>query len=871
MEDQYRVQKPSASSAVTTNGSSNGLNPRSCVTCRKRKVKCDKKQPCTNCTRQHIECVYPSPGRAPRKPRKPADGELIERLRKLEGVVKSLGLQVEEEQALAEEANRKLETTASRPNPEQCSLALEKAKDIERREEFRRKTKEDTHVNGLETRFGRLVVDEGRSRYINNSYWASLSNEVEDLKGILNDSTDEEQDHSSPDSVFSQNSQGYIFSFSSSNIDMLSLHPPPAMIPKYWDIYKDNVDTLVKILHIPTMEPKILNAAVNLDSIPKGMEALMFAIYYGVATSLQPEDCLRELGEDRNSLLLKYKFALEQALARANFLVTDEMIVLQAFVIFLILLRRNADARVIWTLTGLVVRIAQTLGIHRDGSHFDLSPFEIEMRRRLWWQVCVLDSRASEDHGCDPTIVEALFDTKLPLNVNDTDIYPEMKDFPPSRTGCTDMTFCLIRFEVANTYRRIQYVPPGPVRCSEFLSEIPLEKKEEWIRECHTRVEEKYLKDCDMSIPMYWVIATVSRLIMSKMWLMVYHPFQRLDGGASLPQETKDRLFVTSLENVEYSLLLETERRTMKWGWLVRTYVQWHAIAFLLTELCVRTRGPLVARAWRAIETVSARQLEGQDPEKKRARCSGLWRPLRILVRKARAARANALKEQLAATRGGARTPWGHKVPGVGAMDGPTFSARTAPSARMEGVEGLEMGGSRLCQLYRQAEQRASEAQTQQRGKQGVDGCGGGGEDVRMHADIPLRDLYDLAANPDNAYAYAQGYADWFNALDPFAGLVMSPTINESIKGNGNGGGGGVLDPGDSSAGSGSAETSPLQMCAVEDVNWASWDDMVMEFGMDVGVEPGDVGGGGGSLKGGVGDHPSRPADLSLHTRLGIQ
>jgi len=33
-------------------------------------------------------------------------------------------------------------------------------------------------VEGLETRFGRLVVDQGRSRYINNSFWASLNNEV---------------------------------------------------------------------------------------------------------------------------------------------------------------------------------------------------------------------------------------------------------------------------------------------------------------------------------------------------------------------------------------------------------------------------------------------------------------------------------------------------------------------------------------------------------------------------------------------------------------------------------------------------------------------------------------------------------------------
>jgi hypothetical protein len=154
-------------------------------------------------------------------------------------------------------------------------------------------------------------------------------------------------------------------------------------------------------------------------------------------------------------------------------------------------------------------------------------------------------------------------------------------------------------------------------------------------------MEEKYLKDCDMTIPLCWVTATISRLIMSKMWLIVYHPHQRKDGGASLPQATKDRLFITSLENVEYSILLETEARTMKWGWLFRTYVQWHAIAFLLSELCVRTKGAAVERAWRALEATAGRWwFPLNDTSANRKGQQGcLWMPLRKLLAKARAAR----------------------------------------------------------------------------------------------------------------------------------------------------------------------------------------------------------------------------------------
>lgn len=241
-----------------------------------------------------------------------------------------------------------------------------------------------------------------------------------------------------------------------------------------------------------------------------------------------------------------------------------------------------------------------------------------------------------------------------------------MTEFPPERIGFTDMTFSLVRFEVANIFRRILYVPPGPVRCTELFANLTISEKEVWITECHQKMEEKYLKDCDMSIPLCWVTATISRLIMSKMWLIVYHPHQRKDGGASLPQETKDKLFITSLENVEYSILLETEARTMKWGWLFRTYVQWHAIAFLLSELCVRTKGEAVERAWRALEATAGRwwfPLNDTSPYRK-GQQGCLWKPLRKLLAKAKAAREREIRLEQAsqAVRNGqqvgAEFPW---------------------------------------------------------------------------------------------------------------------------------------------------------------------------------------------------------------------
>ncbi|KJX92284.1 hypothetical protein TI39_contig5877g00001 [Zymoseptoria brevis] len=812
-------------------------NPRSCVTCRKRKVKCDKLHPCRNCGRAHIECVFPAPGRAPRKSRKVEGGrdkELLARLRRLEGVVKGLGVEVPEKEHAENESARAFNGLARSGSSGETDKTVANGTPQttqEKEEEFAAKSRwlEDQQKGRFENRFGRLVVNEGRSRYINNSFWANLSNEVEDLKGILNQSSDEDDTPSPGVQTKAHSSQqGFVFGFSSQSVDLLSLHPPPAQIGSYWETYKDRVDPILKLIHIPTLEPTILSAANHLPNLSKGFECLLFAVYYGATTSLSGRECLLKLGEEKSVLLSRYRFAVEQALARAGFLNTEELVVLQAFVIFLMCLRRNSDARVIWTLSGLVVRISQTLGIHRDGTHFGLAPFEVEMRRRLWWQVCILDVRASEDHGCDPTIIESAFDAKLPTNCNDTDLTPSMKEFPTQRKGCTDMSFSLLRFEVSNTFRRLNYIPPGPTKaCEAHLQSVTLEDKERWITECHQRLEETYLKHCDMTVPLYWVTATVARLMMSKMWLMVYHPFQRRDGGTSLDEITKTKLFITSLENMEYSLLLETEPRTRKWSWLFRTYVQWHALAFTLSELCHRTAGPMVERAWAAVE--NTRNASWGENAAENLNTGHLWRPLKKLYRKAQNARREAMLLETAQAPGMAatRTYTPNANPMFEHANKPTMTRAPLSAAQLKRFSsGPTFGQAPLDkhELLRSPKE----------------------------SNVELEDLMDVTSLSANMLQESADMRDIHNAsakfpLTPAGGQPTKASYGDPSTAYGSTG----LSFDDlsqaSGTGQGSIPTSDVQagsamnfdndfsiMDTSGDLNWENWDQLVRQFGTEV-------------------------------------
>jgi hypothetical protein len=95
----------SASAALvsTSPAESQSLKIWSCTNCRRRKVRCDRHHPCVPCTRNQLECVFPTSGRMPYRSRPSVQDhppsrkqvEVVGRLRRLEAMVGDLGSQVE--------------------------------------------------------------------------------------------------------------------------------------------------------------------------------------------------------------------------------------------------------------------------------------------------------------------------------------------------------------------------------------------------------------------------------------------------------------------------------------------------------------------------------------------------------------------------------------------------------------------------------------------------------------------------------------------------------------------------------------------------------------------------------------------------------
>lgn len=142
------LQTPSTESASTpkiTRG-------HSCVLCFHRKVKCDGQRPCSTCIKARAECITKAPTGPRRRRVQVSKGDLLARLRRYEELLESHGVKIEDE------------VEAQRPIDQQMVLSPDDVRSPESTVDI-----------------GKLIIERGHSRYIENDLWSELGDEVRNL------------------------------------------------------------------------------------------------------------------------------------------------------------------------------------------------------------------------------------------------------------------------------------------------------------------------------------------------------------------------------------------------------------------------------------------------------------------------------------------------------------------------------------------------------------------------------------------------------------------------------------------------------------------------------------------------------------------
>jgi hypothetical protein len=134
----------------------------------------------------------------------------------------------------------------------------------------------------------------------------------------------------------------------------------------------------------------------------------------------------------------------------------------------------------LWLMVAVIIRIALRMGYHRDPSHFpNISPFEGEMRRRLWTLIQVFDILQSFELGLPSMIQSVHSDTQRPRNILDTDFGPDSAALPPARplSEISPVSYGIIKSDLAKVFARAcelshSVVPPEYDEVMELDKEL---------------------------------------------------------------------------------------------------------------------------------------------------------------------------------------------------------------------------------------------------------------------------------------------------------------------------------------------------------------------------------------------------------------
>ncbi|KAF2655831.1 hypothetical protein K491DRAFT_598281 [Lophiostoma macrostomum CBS 122681] len=582
---------------MDTAGSSSVPNPTkptyACVRCSDRKVKCNREVPCSACVRHRALCIY-RPPKAPRRKKTHAPhDQLVERLRRYEHLLQERGIDPEPPRSI--------------DNPEEIP-PIEQGPTPAASAETAGVAQSPMPVSAPSepraTIFKPEVI-QGRSgtRLVDNSLWSRVALEIDENE----ENVEEDSANDTSDDLPSDDDFGYVLGDKMPN--MSPLHPSAEQIYELWGIFLENVNPLSKVIHVPTLQPAIVKAVNNIAQIPRGFEALMFSIYSTAILTLTDNDCVSRFSEPRSILLRRYISATKIALSRAKFMSSNSIVIMQALLFHLLSLRDHSEPRAVWTLTGVAVRIGQGMGMRIDGTLLGLSPFETELRRRIWWQLNMHEFRAAELCGQAKYRDFKLDETtpKIGANVNDCDMHPSMTSAPVESGKITEMLWCSFRTDLATggaaQQERLRNAGKVGFTSEEFIAMDDLTIKDRFLQEMEEKVETKYLRFCDPSEPLQFMTLVGGRLALNLARFLTHHP-RRWAQQSHVPDEEKKLVWDVVMQLLQQYDMMQSSPQLQRFAWNVPYFIQWHAVIHAMDLLRAEPLYPDATKAWRLIEAL---------------------------------------------------------------------------------------------------------------------------------------------------------------------------------------------------------------------------------------------------------------------------
>ncbi|KAL3467961.1 fungal-specific transcription factor domain-containing protein [Aspergillus heterothallicus] len=315
---------------------------------------------------------------------------------------------------------------------------------------------------------GHLSLEDGRSRYVGTTFWAYISHEINDLNQLLRDQThshetsglnevyaEEPLDNSTKShwlpsvdgasvatggrlSAGDAFQSSVLFSTNGSpsvkdkvvEPDMLEYVPTKRQSHVLYKGFMSGIHAISPVIHPPTVL-KQYNAfwdwydssSYSGESCPDpSFIPLLYAMWYGGSVTVSLRTIKAEFnGSTRTALSKAFNDQVTRWLGKIAFPRSPSLQGLAAYLLVQTILSKEEEPLTSSLFVSLAMRVAQTMGLHRDPANFGIGPAEAECRRRMWWHIVHMDGVVSMSSGLPPLVNEETYwDVRETSEIKDT-------------------------------------------------------------------------------------------------------------------------------------------------------------------------------------------------------------------------------------------------------------------------------------------------------------------------------------------------------------------------------------------------------------------------------------------------------------------
>lgn len=427
------VHKFRANGDAFQNSSSNKVikrnrQPLSCLPCRQRKLKCSRQQPCETCIKRNDEssCTYAKPvAKSDSKP-DASRAKAQDRLRQLEDLV--------------------MQMVDTGPVQQNLPVSVPTPKSVS--------------DNDGTPRDGVYTQSADSSKYVGSTHWSAILENIQDLRATLGADGDSPQGHFLDD-VDEADLDGDTLFGAQRAVSMQQILaqflPPRLQMDRLMSVYFNAKYMVIPYIHTYQFQRQYEQFWRD----PLGASPHWVSVLFSICCMASK---LATAGRNGEAVTLDgtpsemFMTASVQCLTLGGF--KPRPFVVEALALYAqCKYAQSMDpSREVGLVYALLVRLAYRMAYHRDPDNFSqFSPFEGEMRRRVWAMTRQFDLMSSFQLGLPPNVTQDSWDTKQPRNLLDADFDEDCKVLPTSRPEHepTQILYFIVKSRLMSNFAKI--------------------------------------------------------------------------------------------------------------------------------------------------------------------------------------------------------------------------------------------------------------------------------------------------------------------------------------------------------------------------------------------------------------------------------